>query len=126
MAIFRVCGNGDYGVCYVSQHEEISTRAPRFCVAYQVPHAVARDGTHVVAAEASHAVAADGTHAVARDRSHAVTGDRRERACAAAPARRARRRGPGPPRTAPRVPHAGGKKKLQSFNAPSRNSPAIS
>ena len=48
----------------VSQHEEISTRAPCFCVAYQAPHAVA--------AEASHAVAADGTHAVAGDGSHAV------------------------------------------------------
>jgi hypothetical protein len=55
VAVFGVCGNGDYGVCYVSQHEEISTRAPRFCVAYQAPHAVARDG--------SHAVARDGTHA---------------------------------------------------------------
>jgi hypothetical protein len=49
MTIFRVCGNGDYGVCYVSQHEEISTCAPRFCVAYQAPHAVAADGTHAVA-----------------------------------------------------------------------------
>ena len=66
MTIFRVCGNGDYGVCYVSQHEEISTRAPRFCVAYQAPHAVAGDGTHAVAAEAPHMVAADdGTHMVA-------------------------------------------------------------
>jgi hypothetical protein len=59
MTIFRVCGNGDYGVCYVSQHEEISTRAPCFCVAYQVPNAVAGDGTHAVAAEAPHAVTAD-------------------------------------------------------------------
>ena len=67
VAVFGVCGNGDYGVCYVSQHEEISTRAPRFCVAYQAPHAVA--------AEESHAVAADGTHAVAGDGSHAVAGD---------------------------------------------------
>jgi hypothetical protein len=72
----------------------------------------------VVAAEAPHAVATDGTHA--------VTGDRRARTCAAAPARRARRRGPGPPRTAPRVPHAGGEEKLQSFNASSRDSPALS
>jgi hypothetical protein len=158
VTIFRVCGNGDYGVCYVSQHEEISTRAPCFCVAYQVPHAVARDGTHVVAAEAPHAVAADGTrevtadgthavtadgthavtadgthavtadgtHVVAAEAPHAVTGDRRARTCAAAPARRARRRGPGPPRTAPRVPHAGGEKKLQNFNASSRDSPALS
>jgi hypothetical protein len=36
----------------VSQHEEISTRAPRFRVAYQAPHAVAGDGTHAVAVEA--------------------------------------------------------------------------
>ena len=35
VTIFRVCGNGDYGVCYVSQHEEISTCAPRFRVEYQ-------------------------------------------------------------------------------------------
>jgi hypothetical protein len=83
VALFRVCGNGDYGVCYVSQHEEISSRAPRFCVAYQAPHAVARDGTHAVAAEAPHAVAAeaphvvagDGTHAVAAEASHAVAAD---------------------------------------------------
>ena len=125
MAVFGVCGNGDYGVCYVSQHEEISTRAPRFCVAYQAPHAVTRDGTHAVAVEASHVVAADGTHAVAGDGSHAVTGDQRVRMCAAAAARRARRRGPGPPQTAPHVPHAGGENKLQSFNASSRDSPAL-
>ena len=81
VALFRVCGNGDYGVCYVSQHEEISTRAPRFCVAYQAPRAVAGDGTHAVAAEASHAVAADGTHAVAGDGSHAVAADRRAFLC---------------------------------------------
>ena len=117
VALFRVCGNGDYGVCYVSQHEEISTRAPCFCVAYQAPHAVA--------AEASHAVAADGTHAVAGDGSHAVNADQRARTCAAAAARRARCRGPGPPRMAPRIPHAGGEEKLQSFNAPSRDSPAL-
>ena len=91
VAVFGVCGNGDYGVCYVSQYEEISTRAPRFCVAYQAPHAVAGDG------------------------SHAVTADRRAHACAAASARRARRRGPGPPRTAPRVPHAGSEKKTTKF-----------
>ena len=36
VSVFRVCGNGDYGVCYVSQHEEILTRAPRFRVEYQV------------------------------------------------------------------------------------------
>ena len=133
MTVFRVCGNGDYGVCYVSQHEEISTRAPRFCVAYQAPRAVAGDGTHAVAAEAPHAVAAeaphavaaDGTHAVAGEGSHAVAVDRCAHTCAAAAARRARRRGPGPPQTAPRVPHAGGEKKLQSFNAPSRDSPAL-
>jgi hypothetical protein len=44
---------------FVSQHEEISTRAPRFCVAYQAPHAVAADGTHAVAVDGSHAVTAD-------------------------------------------------------------------
>ena len=120
MTIFRVCGNGDYSVCYVSQNEEISTRAPRFCVAYQAPHAVAgdgthvvaaeaphavtRDGTHAVAAEASHAVTADGTHAVARDGSHEVAADRGAHACTTATAHRARRRGPGSPQTAPRVP----------------------
>ena len=98
MTIFRVCGNGDYGVCYVSQHEEISTRAPRFCVAYQAPHTVAGDGTHAVAAEAPRAVAVEAPHAVA-----------------AAAARQARRQGPGPQRTAPRIPHAGGEKKLQKF-----------
>ena len=72
VAVFRVCGNGDYGVCYVSQHEEISTRAPRFCVAYQAPHAVAADGTHAVAADRTHTVAGDGTHAVAEEVPHAV------------------------------------------------------
>ena len=126
VAGFRVCGNGDYGVCYVSQHEEISTRAPHFLVAYQAPHAVTGDGTHAVATEAPNAVAADRTHAVAGDGSHAVAADRRTRTCAAAVACRARRQGPGPPRTAPRVPHAGGEKKLQSFNAPSRDSPTLS
>ena len=35
VAVFGVCGNGDYGVCYVSQHEKISTRAPRLRVEYQ-------------------------------------------------------------------------------------------
>ena len=82
MTIFRVCGNGDYGVCYVSQHEEISTRAPHFCVAYQAPHAVAGDGTH--------AVAGDGTRAVAAEAPHAVAADRPARVCAAATARQAR------------------------------------
>ena len=125
MTNFRVCGNGDYGVCYVSQHEEISTRAPRFCVAYQAPHAVAGDGTHAVATEAPNAGATDRTHALAGDGSHAVAADRGARACAAPATRQARRRGPGPPRTAPRVPHAGGEKKIQSFNAPSRDSPAL-
>jgi hypothetical protein len=106
--------------------KKISTRAPRLCVAYQAPHTVAGDGTHAVAAdrthavaadrthavpaEAPHAVAADRTHAVAGDGSHAVATDRHTRACAAAAARRAWRRGPGPPRTAPRVPHAGSEK----------------
>jgi hypothetical protein len=60
---------------FVSQHEKISMRAPRLCVAYQAPHAVAAEASHAVAAEASHAVAADGTHAVAGDGSHAVAGD---------------------------------------------------
>jgi hypothetical protein len=86
---------------FVSQHEEVSMRAPRFCVAYQAPHAVARDGTHAVAGDGSHAVAAD----------------RHTHTCAAASARRARRRGPGPPQTAPHVPHAGGEK-LQSSTRP--------
>ena len=67
VTIFRVCGNGDYGVCYVSQHEEISTRAPGFCVAYQAPHDVIEGGTHVVATEVSHAVAVEAPHAVAAD-----------------------------------------------------------
>ena len=62
-----------------------------------------------------HAVAADGTHAVAGEGSHAVAADRRARTCAAAAARRARRRGPGPPRTAPRVPHAGGEENYQGL-----------
>jgi hypothetical protein len=101
VAVFGVCGNGDYGVCYVSQHEKISTRAPRFRVAYQAPHAVDGEGSHAVAV------------------------DQQVRACTAAAAHRARRRGPGPPRTAQRVPHAGGEKKLQSFNASSRDSPAL-
>jgi hypothetical protein len=100
---------------FVSQHEEISARALRFCVAYQAPHAVAGDGTHAVAAEAPHAVAADGTHAVAGDGSHAVAADRRARTCAAAAARRARRRGPGPPRMAPRVSHAGSEKNYKGL-----------
>ena len=75
MTIFRVCGNGDYGVCYVSQHEEISTRAPRFCVAYQAPHAVARDGTDAVAGDGTDAVAAEAPHAVAAEAPHAVAAD---------------------------------------------------
>jgi hypothetical protein len=61
VAVFGVCGNGDYGVCYVSQHEEISTCASRFCVAYQAPHAVARDRIHAVAGDGTRAVAGDGT-----------------------------------------------------------------
>ena len=100
MAVFGVCGNGDYGVCYVSQHEDISTRAPRFCVAYQAPrevagdrtHAVAADRTHAIAADGTHAVAADGTHAVAGDGSHAVAADRQARACAEGQALRERLR----------------------------------
>ena len=66
---------------FVSQHEKISTRAPRFCVAYQAPHAVTAEAFHAVAAEASHAVAADGTHTVAGDGSHAVAADRRAFLC---------------------------------------------
>jgi hypothetical protein len=92
--------------------------APRFCVAYQALHVVAGDGTHAVAAEVPHAVAVDGTHAVAGDGSHAVAADRRAHACAAAASHRARRRGPGPPRTAPRVPHAGGEKNYKVSTPP--------
>jgi hypothetical protein len=95
---------------FVSQYEGISTRAPHFCVAYQAPHAVAGDGTHVVAAEAPHAVTAEAPHA--------VTADRHTRPCAATASRRARRRGPGPPQMAPRIPQAGGEKNLQSFTRP--------
>jgi hypothetical protein len=46
-------------MAFVSQHKKISTRAPRFRVAYQAPHAVAGDGSHAVAGDGSHAVAAD-------------------------------------------------------------------
>ena len=56
----------------VSQSEKISTRAPRFCVAYQAPRAVTREASHAVATEASHAVTADGTHTVTGDGSHAA------------------------------------------------------
>jgi hypothetical protein len=87
---------------FVSQHEEVSMRAPRFRVAYQAPQAVARDGTH----------------AVAGDRSHAVAADRHTHTCAAASACRARRQGQGPPRTAPHVPHAGGEKKYKVSTHP--------
>ena len=76
---------------FVSQHEEISTRAPRFRVAYQAPHAVAGDGTRVVAADGTHAVARDGSHAVAGDGTHVVAADRRTRTCTPAAACRARR-----------------------------------
>jgi hypothetical protein len=38
MTIFRVCGNGDYGVCYVSQHEEISTRVPTYRPRFPIAH----------------------------------------------------------------------------------------
>ena len=84
---------------FVSQHEKISMRAPRFCVAYQAPHAVVAEASHAVAAEAphvvsadrTHAVAADGNHAVAAgDGSHAVAADRRARACAEGKALRKR------------------------------------
>jgi hypothetical protein len=120
-------------MAFVSQHEEIPTRAPRFRVAYQAHHAVAEDGNHAVAAEAphvvtaerNHAVAAEAPHAVPADGNHAVAADQRARACAAATAHQARRRRPGPPQIAPRVPHAGGEEKLQSFNASSRDSPAL-
>jgi hypothetical protein len=60
---------------FVSQHEKISMRAPRFCVAYQAPHAVAVEASYAVAADGTHAVAADGTHTVAGDGSHVVAGD---------------------------------------------------
>ena len=118
---------------FVSENEKISTRAPRFRIAYQAPRgrrrrnpAVAAEAPHAVAADGTHAVAGDGSHAVAGDGSHAVAADRQARTCASAAAHRARRRGPGPPQTAPHVPHTGGEKKLQSFNAPSRDSPALS
>jgi hypothetical protein len=62
---------------FVSQHEKISMRAPRFCVAYQAPHAVAAEASHAGTADRTHAVAGDGSHAVARDGSHAVAADRR-------------------------------------------------
>ena len=105
-------------MAFVSQHKEISTRASCFCVAYQAPHAVAGNGTHAVAADGTRAVAGDGTHAVAGDGSHAVAADRHAYACAATASHRARRRGPGPLQTAPRIPHAGGEKNLQSFTRP--------
>jgi len=38
MTIFRVCGNGDYGVCYVSQHEDISTRVPTYRPRFPIAH----------------------------------------------------------------------------------------
>jgi hypothetical protein len=60
---------------FVSQHEKISMRAPRFCVVYQAPHAVAAEASHAVAADRTHTVAGDGSHAVAGDGSHAVAGD---------------------------------------------------
>ena len=60
---------------FVSQHEKISMRVPRFCVAYQAPHAVAAEASHAVAAEAPHAVAAEASHAVAAEASHAVAAD---------------------------------------------------
>ena len=107
----------------VGQHEEISKRAPRFCVAYQAPHTVAAKASNAVAADGTHAVAGDGSHAVAGDGSHTVAADQSARACAVAADRRARRRGPGPPQMAPHVPHIGGEKKLQSFNASSCDSP---
>jgi hypothetical protein len=93
VAVFRVCGNGDYGVCYVSQHEEISTSAPCCCVAYQAPHAVAGDGSDAVAGDGSDAVAADGTRAVAADGTHTVAGDGSKRS----PQTGARARAPRPP-----------------------------
>ena len=68
-------------VVFVSQHEKISMRAPRFCVAYQAPHAVARDGTHAVAGDGTRAVAAEAPHAVATDGTHAVAADRRAFLC---------------------------------------------
>jgi hypothetical protein len=119
-------------MAFVSQNEKefhsmmhgVAVEAPH-AVAADGPHAVAADGTHAVAGDGSQAVAGDGSHAVARDRSHAVAADRRVHACAAAAARRAWRRGPGPPQTAPRVPHTGSENKLQSFNVPSRDSPAL-
>jgi hypothetical protein len=111
---------------FVSQHEKIPTRAPHFCVAYQAPHAVAGDETHAVAAEAPHAVAADGTHAVAADGTHEVAGDgshavTADRCTLICDGRRPRAR----TSANGSAPHTGGEKKLQSFNAPSRDSPAL-
>jgi hypothetical protein len=57
---------------FVSQHEKIPVRAPRFCVAYQAPHAVAAEASHAVAADGTHTVAGDGSHTVAGDGSHAA------------------------------------------------------
>ena len=66
---------------FVSQHEKISMRAPRFCVAYQAPHAVAAEASHAVAPDGTHAIAGDGSHAVAGNGSHAVAADRRAFLC---------------------------------------------
>ena len=136
LTIFRICGNGDYGVCYVSQHEKISTCAPHFCVAYQAPHAVAAEASHAVSAEVPHAVAADGTHAVAAEVPHAVASisapcgrrrwnprSRRRRipCCRRRPARahvcRSRRPSSSTPRARPST---------NDFNTSSRDTPALS
>jgi hypothetical protein len=116
---------------FVSQHEEKSTRAPRFCVAYQATHAVAAEGTHAVTAEGTHVVAADGTHAVAGDGSNAVTAEGThvvaadgthavagDGSNAVTADRHTRGPWPGLPRTAPRVPHAGGGKNYKVSTRP--------
>jgi hypothetical protein len=119
---------------FVSQHEEISARTPRFCVAYQAPHAVVGDGTHAVAAEAPHAVAAEAPmRSPQTDPMRSLETDPMR-----SPQTGARARAPRLPpveldaegqalrKWLPRVPHAGSEKKLQSFNAPSRDSPTLS
>jgi hypothetical protein len=107
------------------------TRAPRFCVAYQAPHAVAGDGTHAVAAEAPHAVARDGTHArnapCGRRRWNPRSRQRRNPCGRRRPARAHVRHGRRPSSSTPRArpsangstrPHAGGEKKYKVSTRP--------
>ena len=99
-------------MAFVSQNEKEFHACP------SMPHAVAAEAPHAVAAKAPNAVAADGTHAVAGDGTRAVTADRRARACATVAARRAPRRGPGPPQTAPHVPQEAVRKKYKASTHP--------